>query len=41
MNQNQIISAFIRAAAWQLMRRSPTWILIGVLALAWLFAGHH
>ena len=41
MNQNQIISAFVRASAWQLMRRSPTWILILVVALAWAFAGHH
>ena len=41
MNQNQIIAAFVRGAAWQLMRRSPTWVLILVVALAWLFASHH
>ena len=41
MNQNQIIASFVRAATWQLMRRSPTWILIVVVAAAWLIAGHH
>ncbi len=41
VNQSQIISAFVRAATWQLMRRSPTWILVLVVAAAWLFAGHH
>jgi hypothetical protein len=40
MNQTQIIASFVRAAAWQLMRRSPTWILILVAAAAWLAAGH-
>jgi hypothetical protein len=41
MNQNQIIASFVRAATWRLMRRSPTWVLILVVALAWVFAGHH
>jgi hypothetical protein len=41
VSQNQIIASFVRAATWQLMRRSPTWILILVVVIAWLFAGHH
>jgi hypothetical protein len=41
MNQNQILVAFVRAACWQLARRSPTWVLIAVVAGAWLLAGHH
>jgi hypothetical protein len=41
MNQNQIIASFIRAATWQLARRSPMWLLILAVAGAWLFAGHH
>jgi hypothetical protein len=41
MNQSQIIAAFVRAAGWNLMRRAPTWILVLVVAAAWLFAGHH
>jgi hypothetical protein len=41
VNQNQIIAALARGAAWTLMRRSPTWILILVVAGAWLLAGHH
>ena len=41
MNQTQIFAAFVRAATWQLMRRSPTWILIAVVVAAWLWAGHH
>ena len=40
MNQDQIIAAIVRGAAWNLMRRSPTWILILVIAVAWLLAGH-
>jgi hypothetical protein len=40
VNQNQIISAFVRGAAWQLMRRSPTWLLLAIAA-AWLLGGHH
>jgi hypothetical protein len=41
MNLNQIIAAFVRGAAWQLMRRSPTWLLIAIVAAAWLLGGHH
>jgi hypothetical protein len=41
MNQSQILASFVRAAAWQLMRRSPTWILIGVVVIAWLLGSHH
>ena len=41
MNQNQIIAAFVRGAAWQLMRRSPTWLLLAIVAAAWLLGGHH
>ena len=40
MTQSQIFASFVRAATWQLMRRSPTWILILVVAAAWLMAGH-
>ena len=41
MNQSQIIASFVRAATWQLARRSPTWLLIAIVGAAWLFAGHH
>jgi hypothetical protein len=41
MNQNQIIASFVRAATWQLARRSPTWLLILAVVAAFLFAGHH
>jgi hypothetical protein len=40
MRQDQIIAALVRGAAWQLMRRSPTWLLIAIVAGAWLFASH-
>src|SRR5208282_5837998 len=32
VTQNQIITAFVRGAAWQLMRRSPTWLLLAIVA---------
>jgi hypothetical protein len=38
MNQNQIISTFVRGAAWQLMPRSLIWILILSVSAAWPFA---
>jgi hypothetical protein len=41
MNQSQIIAAFVRGACWQLARRSPTWILVLVVAATWLLASHH
>jgi hypothetical protein len=41
MNQNQIIAAFVRGACWQLARRSPTWLLLAIVAGAFLFASHH
>ena len=41
MNQSQILASFVRAATWQIARRSPTWILILVVAVAWLMASHH
>ena len=41
MNQNQIISALVRSAAWQLMRRSPTWVLLAIVAGAFLLGSHH
>ena len=40
MRRDQIISSIVRAAAWQIMRRSPTWLLIAIVAAAWLLAGH-
>lgn len=40
MRQDQIIASFVRGAAWQLMRRSPTWLLIAIVGAAWLFASH-
>jgi hypothetical protein len=40
MNLNQILAGLVRAAEWQLMRRSPTWVLLaivmGAVALALL-----
>ena len=41
MNRNLIIASFVRAAIWQLARRSPTLLLLAVVAAAWLFAGRH
>ena len=40
VNQSQIIASFVRAATWQLMRRSPTWLLLAIVAAAWFMAGH-
>ena len=40
MNQNQIIASFVRAACWQLARRSPTLLLLAIVVGAWLMAGH-
>jgi hypothetical protein len=31
MNLNQILAQLVRAAEWQLMRRSPTWMLLGIV----------
>ncbi len=39
--QTQIIAAFVRGAVWQLMRRSPTWLLLAIVAGAFLFGNHH
>ena len=41
MNQNQVIAAFVRAACWQLARRSPTWLLLAAVGLAFLLGSHH
>jgi hypothetical protein len=41
MNQSQIIAAFVRGACWQIARRSPTWLLLVAVGLAFLFASHH
>jgi hypothetical protein len=38
---NQIIASFVRAATWQLARRSPTLLLLAVVAAAWLIGSHH
>jgi hypothetical protein len=40
MRQDQILAAFVRAACWQLARRSPTFLLLAIVAAAWLFSGH-
>jgi hypothetical protein len=42
MNLNQIIAQLVRAAEWQLMRRSPTWLLCIVVlgAFAWALLKH-
>jgi hypothetical protein len=40
MRQDQIVTAFVRGAAWTLMRRSPTWLLLVIVVAAWLMAGH-
>jgi hypothetical protein len=31
MSLNQILAQLVRAAEWQLMRRSPTWMLLGIV----------
>jgi hypothetical protein len=31
MTLNQILAQLVRAAEWQLMRRSPTWVLLGIV----------
>ena len=41
MTQNQLVNSIIRAAVWQLMRRSPTILLLAIVAAAFLFSGHH
>jgi hypothetical protein len=40
VRQDQIIASFLRGACWQLARRSPTWLLLTIVACAWLLAGH-
>lgn len=40
MNPNELIRWAARAAIWQLARRSPTWLLILVVAAALLLGGH-
>jgi hypothetical protein len=39
VNQNQIIAAFVRGVAWQLMRRSSTCLLLAIVAAGWLLGG--
>lgn len=41
MNTNQIANRIVSAAIWQLMRRSPTWLLIGIVAAAFLLSVMH
>ena len=41
MTPNQIGDRFISAAIWQLMRRSPTWLLIAIVGGALLFGWAH
>jgi uncharacterized membrane protein len=31
VNLNQLLAQLVRAAEWQLMRRSPTWMLLGIV----------
>jgi hypothetical protein len=31
MTLNQILAQLVRAAEWQLARRSPTWVLLGIV----------
>lgn len=43
MNLDRLIAGLVRAAEWQLMRRSPTWALLAIVAgaFAWaLLKGH-
>ncbi len=37
MSLDRLIAQLVRAAEWQLMRRSPNWVLIGLVlgAFAW------
>jgi hypothetical protein len=38
MNLNQLLAQLVRAAEWQLMRRSPTWVLLGLVLGAFALA---
>ena len=38
MNLNQLIAGLVRAAEWQLMRRSPTWALLAIVVGAFAYA---
>jgi hypothetical protein len=38
MNLDRLWAQLIRAAEWQLMRRSPNWVLIGLVAGAFAWA---
>jgi hypothetical protein len=38
MNLNQLIAQLVRAAEWQLMRRSPTWVLLAIVGGAFAYA---
>jgi hypothetical protein len=31
MSLDKIFAQLVRAAEWQLMRRSPTWVLLGIV----------
>jgi hypothetical protein len=38
VNLNQLLAGLVRAAEWQLMRRSPTWALIAIVGAAFAYA---
>jgi hypothetical protein len=37
----RFVNYFTRAAIWQLMRRSPTWLLLAVVAGSYLLLKYH
>jgi hypothetical protein len=38
VNTQQIVNRVISAATWQLMRRSPTWLLLAIVGGALLYS---
>jgi len=38
MNLDRLIAQLVRAAEWQLMRRSPTWMLLAIVGGAFAYA---
>jgi hypothetical protein len=38
MNLDRLIAGLVRAAEWQLMRRSPTWVLLAIVGSAFAYA---
>jgi hypothetical protein len=41
VNEDQLANRALSAAIWQLARRSPTWLLIAIVAAGFAYAHFH